>query len=126
MPRQNRVTPNGDIISSAARGTLMGNRGCLHDSHGRIRRAYVTPRWIICLLDFKGVRRNIMTPGRWTELFFLDEATAALDEASEASVYAALLEGLPKASIVSISHRSSLARHHQRLMSIVDGRLAPA
>jgi len=76
MPRQNRVTPNGDLISSAARGTLMGNRGCLHDSHGRIRRAYVTPRWIICRLDFKGVRRTIMTPGRWTELFFLDEATA--------------------------------------------------
>ena len=76
MPRQNRVTPKGDITSSAARGTLMGNRGCLHDSHGHIRRAYVTARWIICQLDFKGVRRTIMTPGRWTELFFLDEATA--------------------------------------------------
>jgi hypothetical protein len=76
MPRQNRVTPNGDLIRTVARGALMGNRGCLHDSHGQIRRAYVTARWIICLLDFKGVRRNIMTPGRWTELFFLDEATA--------------------------------------------------
>src|SRR4051812_47447827 len=76
MPYQNRVTPFGQIITTRARGTLMGNRGCLHDAHGHIRRAYVTKRWIICLLDFKGVRRTVMTPGRWTELFFLDEATA--------------------------------------------------
>ena len=69
------------------------------------------------------IARALLNQPDW---LFLDEATAALDEASEASVYAALLEGLPKASIVSISHRSSLARHHQRLMSIVDGRLAPA
>ena len=69
------------------------------------------------------IARALLNEPDW---LFLDEATAALDEASEASVYAALLEGLPKASIVSISHRSSLARYHQRLMSIVDGRLAPA
>lgn len=54
----------------------MGNRGCLHDRDGRIRRPYVGRRWIICLLQFKGRRRRVMAPGRYTELFFLDEATA--------------------------------------------------
>jgi hypothetical protein len=33
-------------------------------------------RWIICLLDFRGRKRAIMQPGHYTELFFLDEATA--------------------------------------------------
>lgn len=54
----------------------MGNRGCLHDSQGNIRRAYQGKRWIICLLAFKNRRRTVMTPGQYTELFFLDEATA--------------------------------------------------
>lgn len=76
MPRQNRVTPFGELIATPARGTLTGNRGCLHDEHGRIRRNYQGQRWIICLLEFKGRKRPIMTPGRYTELFFLDEATA--------------------------------------------------
>ena len=76
MPRQNRVTPFGELIATTARGTLMGNRGCLHDADGRIRRSYVGKRWIICVLEFKGRRRRVMTPRRYTELFFLDEATA--------------------------------------------------
>src|SRR5262249_17892933 len=54
----------------------MGNRGCLHDDRQRIRRAFVGRRWISCLLEFKGRHRRIMMPGRYTELFFLDEATA--------------------------------------------------
>jgi hypothetical protein len=54
----------------------MGNRGCLHDADRRIRRHYVGKRWIICVLEFKGRRREVMTPRRYTELFFLDEATA--------------------------------------------------
>jgi len=54
----------------------MGNRGCLHDDQGNIRRAYQGKRWIICLLNFKNRRRIMMTPGQYTELFFLDEATA--------------------------------------------------
>ncbi len=54
----------------------MGNRGCLHDEHKQIRRAFRGQRWIICRLEFKGIKRPIMRPGRWTELFFLDEATA--------------------------------------------------
>ncbi|MCE7989773.1 MAG: hypothetical protein DYG89_52170 [Caldilinea sp. CFX5] len=76
MPRQNRVTPFGELIAAPARGTLMGNRGCLHDSQGNIRRAYQGKRWISCRLDFKNRRRAVMTPGQYTELFFLDEATA--------------------------------------------------
>jgi hypothetical protein len=76
VARQNRVTPLGELIATPVRGNLMGNRGCLHDTEGRIRRAFVGRRWIICVLQFKGRRRPIMAPGRYTELFFLDEATA--------------------------------------------------
>src|SRR5262245_16885312 len=55
----------------------MGNRGgCLHDASQRIVRPFAGRRWIVCLLEFKGRRRTVMTPGRYTELFFLDEATA--------------------------------------------------
>jgi hypothetical protein len=75
-PRQNRVTPTGDIIAHPARGTLFGNRGCLHDENGRIVRAHRGRRWIACMLSFKDRRRALMQPGRYTELFFLDEATA--------------------------------------------------
>src|SRR5262249_22771971 len=74
MPRQNRVTPFGEIIATPEPGTLMGNRGVLHDERGRIRRAWQVKRWVLCLLDSRR-RRVIMAPGRTTELFFLDEAT---------------------------------------------------
>jgi hypothetical protein len=76
MPKQNRVTPFGEIIATPARGTLMGNRGCLHNDHQQIVRPYQLKRWIICQLHFKGRHRAVMTPGQYTELFFLDEATA--------------------------------------------------
>lgn len=76
MARQNRVAPDGELLAVEARGTLMGNRGCLHDQEGVIRRKYQGRRWIICVLRFKGRRQVIMAPGRYTQLFFLDEATA--------------------------------------------------
>jgi len=76
MPRQNRVTPFSTLISTAARGTLYGNRGCLHDNHEQIKRQFLGIRWIICLLEFKNRRHPIMKPGHYTDLFFLDEATA--------------------------------------------------
>jgi hypothetical protein len=76
MPRQNRVTPFSSLIATSARGTLTGNRGCLHDEEQNIRRHFQGMRWIICLLEFKGRKRRLMTPGHYTELFFLDEATA--------------------------------------------------
>ncbi len=76
MPRQNRVTPFGSIIATPERGSFMGNRGVLHDDKGRIQRAWQVKRWLVCVLEFRGRHRKVMTPGRYTELFFLDEATA--------------------------------------------------
>jgi hypothetical protein len=77
MPLQNRVTPLGDLIADPARGLVYGNRGCLHDEEGRIRRRYNGRRWIACRLRFKGWHREpLVQPGKFTELFFLDEATA--------------------------------------------------
>jgi hypothetical protein len=77
MPLQNRVLPTGEIVSHPARGMLMGNRGCIH---GPERALGVTrwrsKMWISCVLDWRGRRRDVMPPGRWTALFFLDEATA--------------------------------------------------
>ncbi len=75
MPRQNRVTPFGQIVDVPERGTVMGNRGRLHDEAGRIRRPWQVRRWLLCKLEFNGRRRTVMAPGRYTELFFLDEAT---------------------------------------------------
>ena len=78
MPRQNRVLPTGEIVAHPARGLMMGNRGgCLHDAEGQLGRARWRSRaWICCLLSFKDRRRPVMAPGRYTELFFLDEAVA--------------------------------------------------
>ncbi len=77
MPMQNRVTPLGELVADPARGLVYGNRGCLHDAEGRIRRVYPVRRWIACRLEFRGRRRSpLQRPGRFTELFFLDEATA--------------------------------------------------
>jgi hypothetical protein len=77
MPLRNRVTPLGELIATPERGLVYGNRGCLHDGDGRIRRAYATRRWIACRLRFKGRHRTpLLQPGKFTELFFLDEATA--------------------------------------------------
>jgi hypothetical protein len=76
-PLQNRVTPSGEIVSHPARGLLMGNRGCLHGPDRRLGAArWRSKLWICCSLTWKGVRRDPMPPGRWTALFFLDEATA--------------------------------------------------
>ena len=77
MPLRNRVTPLGELVADPARGLVYGNRGCLHDAAGRIRRRYQVTRWIACRLEFRNRRRSpLMQPGRYTELFFLDEATA--------------------------------------------------
>jgi hypothetical protein len=77
VPLQNRVTPLGELVAVPARGLVYGNRGCLHDDAGRIRRRFDSRRWIACRLEFRGWRRGaLMQPGRFTELFFLDEATA--------------------------------------------------
>lgn len=76
MPLQNRVDPFGRLIRTPARGGWTGNRGVLHDPNREIVRPFRLKAWLICRLEFKGRHREVMTPGRWTELFFLDEATA--------------------------------------------------
>jgi hypothetical protein len=54
----------------------MGNRGLLHNDKQEIVRAFRLRAWITCKLEFKGRKRKVMTPNLYTELFFLDEATA--------------------------------------------------
>ncbi len=77
MPLQNRVTPLSELIAHPARGLVYGNRGCLHDDSGRVVRGYNGRRWIACRLEFRGWQRGqLLQPGKFTELFFLDEATA--------------------------------------------------
>jgi hypothetical protein len=77
MPLQNRVTPTAEIVAHPARGLMMGNRGCLHDADRRLGTArWRSKLWICCVTDFRGWKRDPMPPGRWTALFFLDEATA--------------------------------------------------
>jgi hypothetical protein len=77
MPLQNRVTPLGEPIKDPGRGLVYANRGCLHDREGRIRRRYDGKRWIACRLQFRDwYRPPVPRPGRYTALFFLDEATA--------------------------------------------------
>src|SRR5216684_524132 len=77
MPLQNRVDPFGNLIRTAARGTMMGNRGgTLHNGDREIVRGYKSRRWIACVLEFRDRHRTVMSPNRYTELFFLDEAVA--------------------------------------------------
>jgi hypothetical protein len=77
VAHRNRVDPFGNLVADPARGTLFGNRGVLHAPDGTIaRRQSSEKRWIYCRLEFKGRRRRLLQPGRYTELFFLDEATA--------------------------------------------------
>lgn len=77
MPLQNRVLPTGEIVSHPARGLLMGNRGCIHEPDRRLRVSrWRSKMWISCVLVWRDVRRDVMPPGRWTALFFLDEVTA--------------------------------------------------
>ena len=73
---QNRVDPEGNIIRTSARGAWMGNRGILHDENQNVLRAFKLKAWITCVLEFRGRKRSVMAPNRYTELFFLDEATA--------------------------------------------------
>jgi len=73
---QNRVDPFGYIIKTKARGAWMGNRGILHNEKQELLRPFKLKAWLICKLEFKGRWRQVMAPDRYTELFFLDEATA--------------------------------------------------
>jgi hypothetical protein len=76
MPLQNRVNPFGTIVTAPERGAWTGNRGVIHNAEKRIIKHYAVKYWITCVLEYKGIRRTVMSPNKWTELFFLDEATA--------------------------------------------------
>ncbi|MDB5620576.1 hypothetical protein [Tardiphaga sp.] len=78
MPLQNRVSPFGEIVATPARGMFTGNRGIIHDPRTRtlLNKRWSNPAWITCVCEFRGRRRDVMAAQSWTELFFLDEATA--------------------------------------------------
>ena len=78
MPLQNRVTPTGDIVSTPQRGLFTGNRGIIHDPATKtlLNRRWSSKAWLTCVCEFRGRRRDVMSGRSWTELFFLDEATA--------------------------------------------------
>jgi hypothetical protein len=76
MPARNRVTPTGEIVAIDQRGMFMGNRGCIHRRPREIARPWQVRRWITCVLEFKGWVAPKWEPGRWTPLFFWDEAVA--------------------------------------------------
>ena len=78
MPLQNRVAPTGDIIATPHRGLFTGNRGIIHDPATKtlLKKRWSSPAWITCVCEFRGWRRKVMATQSWTELFFLDEATA--------------------------------------------------
>src|SRR6516164_9070003 len=77
-PLQNRVTPFGDVVAISQRGLYIGNRGIIHDPATKtlLGRRWTTKAWLVCVLDYKGRRRELMGGRSWTELFFLDEAVA--------------------------------------------------
>jgi hypothetical protein len=78
VPLQNRVTPLGEIVAIPQRGLFTGNRGIIHDPATKtlLTRRWTTRAWLIYRLDYKNIRRDVMARRSWTELFFLDEATA--------------------------------------------------
>jgi hypothetical protein len=78
MPLQNRVTPFGDIVADPHRGMFTGNRGIIHDPASKtlLGKRWSSPAWLTCVCEFRGRRREVMGGRSWTELFFLDEATA--------------------------------------------------
>ena len=75
-PLQNRIAPTGEIVATQERGTMFGNRGGqIHDKSMKIKKKWASKQWICCVLDFKNRQRTVMGDS-YTELFFLDEATA--------------------------------------------------
>lgn len=76
MPLQSRVDPWGRLNAVPQRGHWLGNRGCIVDDRRNVVRQWRLEAWITCTLEYKGKRRKVFSPKTWTELFFLDEATA--------------------------------------------------
>ncbi len=131
MPLQNRVTPTGDIIATPERGLFTGNRGIIHDPATRtlLRKRWSSPAWLTCLCEFRGRRREVMARRSWTELFFLDEATALAAghrpcfycRREDANRFRAAWEagngasGVHASEIDAVLHRERLDRGRKRL-----------
>jgi hypothetical protein len=131
MPSQKRVTAVGELIATPERGLVYGNLGCLHDDHGRIRRQWQVKRWISCLLEFRDRHRagGPMPPGRYTGLFFLDDATAlaaghrpcAECRREDYNLFTSIW-GAKADAIDEVLHRERLERFHPaRLEDLPDG-----
>ena len=127
MTLQNRVTPFGEVVASPERGTMMGNRGILHDDCQKLgRRRWTHKAWICCVTEFRGRKRQVMAPGRYTELFFLDEAVALAAghrpcfecRREAAKAYAAGWDGTPRAAEMDrVLHAQRLSEKRQRTHS---------
>ena len=131
MPLQNRVTPLGEIITTPHRGLFTGNRGIIHDPMTKtlLARRWASQAWLVCLCDFRGRRREVMATRSWTELFFLDEATALsaghrpcfFCRRDDALKFRAAWEkgngvaNVRAAEIDSVLHRERLEGHAKRL-----------
>ncbi len=146
MPLQNRVAPTGEIVADTARGTMMGNRGgALHGPGKSLRgRHWISRQWICCRLEFNGRRRVVMAPGRYTELFFLDEATALAaghrpcfecrrvdalrfsESWARAHADTARTEGIRAAGIDLVLHAQRLDDHGCKRLHVCDYAALPA
>jgi hypothetical protein len=129
-PLPNRVTPTGDIIATPHRGMFTGNRGIIHDPATKtLTRRWASQAWLTCVCEFKGRRREVMGGRSWTELFFLDEATALAAghrpcffcRRDDANRFRAAWEegnGVPRVlarDIDAVLHRERLSRGKKRL-----------
>jgi hypothetical protein len=136
MPLENRVTPFGELVAAPERGTFTGNRGIIHNPVTRtlLSKRWTTKAWLTCRLDYKGIRRTVMGTRSWTELFFLDEATALAaghrpcflcrrDAAKTFQVKWAAGNGCPLPTapqIDAVLHRERLWRGHKRIHPLRD------
>ena len=131
MPLQNRVDPFGAIHAVASRGSMMGNRGVIHDGRSQtlLKRRWTTKAWIVCLCEFGGRHRDVMGPRTYTELFFLDEATAfaaghrpcfECRRASAKAFAAAFARGKGTATVTA--GEMDLALHGERMAVVGRGR----
>jgi hypothetical protein len=134
MPLQNRVTPEGEIIATPHRGLFTGNRGIIHDPGTKtlLNRRWSSPAWLTCVCEFRGRRRQVMGGRSWTELFFLDEATAFAaghrpcffcrrDDANRFRTAWERGNGVPHVSaraMDAVLHRERLAGRNKRLHAL--------
>jgi hypothetical protein len=127
VPLQNRVTPFGEIVAVPGRGLYLGNRGIIHDPATKtlLNRRWSSEAWIICVCEWRGRRREPMAQKSWTELFFLDEATAfaaghrpcfyCRRDAAEAFRTAFSLDRLSAPEMDAALHRERLDGREKRL-----------